>query len=232
MLLKVRIKYLITALLLTSALCIGLTAPYLGRAELILLTTSLVVINSLLALLAIKECYVPVLTALVIELVTSPLALPTKYVQVYVALATLATSVIALLIHVLRVGGGGDEVTYRRYLLVVALALLTSLGVIMSLVALTYQPPPDLFRVAKSLAERRLITWRVLGVLAGVLNLLAAYYVLKGRLIHYILCVGIFLSPLILATQSLPKPSVALWAQLTTFLITYVLGALALRSRY
>ena len=67
MLLKVRIKYSITALLLTSALCIGLTAPYLGRAELILLTTSLVVINSLLALLAIKECYVPVLTALVIE---------------------------------------------------------------------------------------------------------------------------------------------------------------------
>ncbi len=192
------------------------------------LTSSLVILNAALAVLCIRGGYVAVLTTAVIELLTSPLALPSKYLQIYLAIALIATSVPLSLLNLIK----STKQEGRSDVVALSVSLLLALGIALAYVALTYNPPPDLFRVAKVLAERRLITWRCLGVLAGALNVLAAYYVLKGKLVNYLLCVGLFLSPIILATQSLPKPSPTLWAQTSIILTTYVLGALALRGRY
>jgi len=182
-------------------------------------------LNCVAAVASIKRAYGAAAIVAGMQLISSPLmAFASPYYAVISLLLLASTSLSAYL----AITEGSSEAV-EKYVRLGAAAYLVGVGVALAVAALICQPSPDLFRVAAFMAERRLITWRVLGVLAGLAHILAARYVLKGRLIHYLLCIGMFVSPIFLLAQVLQASPAVVWAQVVVVLEAYALGFNAAR---
>ncbi len=183
-------------------------------------------LNCAAAVASAKRAYGTAAIVAGMQLISSPLAILTSPYYVIISLLLLASTSLSAYLAITE----GSSEAMGRYVRLGAAAYLVGVGIALAVAALTCQPSPDLFRVAASMAERRLITWRVLGVLAGLAHMLAARYVLKGRLIHYLLCIGMFVSPIFLLAQALQAPPAVVWAQVVVVLEAYALGFNAARG--
>jgi len=182
-------------------------------------------LNIAAAVASAKRAYGTATIVAGMQLISSPLALLTGPYYAAVSLLLLASTSLSAYLAITE---GSSEET-EKYVRLGAAAYLVGVGLALIAAALICRPSPDLFRVAAFMAERRLITWRVLGVLAGLAHVLAARYVLKGRLIHYLLCIGMFVSPIFLLAQTLQAPPAVVWAQVVVVLEAYALGFNAAR---
>lgn len=184
-----------------------------------------VLLNCVAAVASAKKAYGTAAIVAGMQLISSPLMIPASPYYAVISLLLLASTSLSAYLAITE----GSSEAVERYVRLGTVAYLVGVGVALAVAALTCQPSPDLFRVAAFMAERRLITWRVLGVLAGLAHVLAARYVIKGRLIHYLLCIGMFVSPIFLLAQSLQASPAVVWAQVVVVLEAYALGFNAAR---
>lgn len=182
-------------------------------------------LNCMAAVASAKRAYGTATIVAGIQLISSPLAILASPYYTVISLLLLASTSLSAYLAITE----GSSETVEKYVKLGTAAYLVGVGIALAVAALIYKPSPDLFRVAAFMAERRLITWRVLGVLAGLAHVLAARYVLKGRLIHYLLCIGMFVSPIFLLAQALQASPAVVWAQVVVMLEAYALGFNAAR---
>ncbi len=204
---------------------VGLASPLL-LARYTVSALALAAVNMASLGLLLLGCTEPAAALLAIQAAVTPLLLAWGYTAEAIIMLVLYT---VSLYTIARTGITCSPKGLRATKLA-SLAVLASLGCYLAASAYIHPPPPDLYRAAKSIVEKRLLTWHALGLAAGVLHLVAGYEAYRGRMVGYLLAVGLFLSPLVAAAQAAPAASPPLfWCQLALLASAYTLGLTAAR---